>query len=110
VLRGLVALHHSLGSLLELSSRMLLRRTLDRSDIWHTYPGPGVVTTLTLTLLLPLAFHDVAVVFQHQCLVHDVLEIPKISDLQCISQTIVEPVEEAILFLLVRVHIIQGIM
>jgi hypothetical protein len=31
---------------------------LDRSGKWYTYPGPGVVTTLSLVFLLPLAVHD----------------------------------------------------
>jgi hypothetical protein len=62
VLRSLVALQGSLGSLLELSSGRLLERTQDRSDRWHTYPRPRVDATLTLALLLPLAFHDTTVV------------------------------------------------
>jgi hypothetical protein len=61
-LRSLVALHCSLGSLLELSSE-LLGSTLDRSDRWHTYLGPGVVATLTLALLLPLVFNDTTMRF-----------------------------------------------
>jgi hypothetical protein len=82
---------------------------LDRSGRWHTYPGPRVVTTLTLALLVSLAFHDTSVGLLHQCLVHHVLEIPKVSGLQCISQTVIEPIEETTLFLLISVHIIQGI-
>jgi hypothetical protein len=62
-LQGLVALHCSLVSLLELGSRLLLQGTLDWSGRWYTYLGPGVVTTLTLSLLLPIAFHDTTVVF-----------------------------------------------
>jgi hypothetical protein len=62
VLQSLVALHGSLGSLLELSSELLLRSTLDRSSTWHIYLGLGVVATLTLALLLPLAIHDTTVV------------------------------------------------
>jgi hypothetical protein len=58
----LVAMHGHLRSLLELSSGLLLRYTLDRSGIWHTYSGPGVVATLSLALLLPLAIHDTMVV------------------------------------------------
>jgi hypothetical protein len=108
-LQGLVALHCSLGSLLELWSGLLLRGTLDRSNIWHTYPRPGIITTLTLALLLPLAFHDTVTVFQHQCLVHHVLKILKVSGLQCISQFIIEPTEETILFFLVSVHIVRGV-
>jgi hypothetical protein len=57
-----VALHGSLGSLLELSPRLLLRRMLDRCGRWHTYPRPGVVSTLSLALLLPLAIHDTTTV------------------------------------------------
>jgi hypothetical protein len=76
-----VALHGSLGSLLELSFGLLLESTLDRFGRWHTYLGPGVVATLTSVLLLPLAFHDTTMILQHQCLVHHVLEIPKISGL-----------------------------
>jgi hypothetical protein len=55
---SLVALHGSLGSLLELSYDLLLRSTLDRYDRWHTYLGPGIVATLSLALLLPLVIHD----------------------------------------------------
>jgi hypothetical protein len=55
---SLVALRGSLESLLKLSSGLLLRNTLDRSDRWHTYPRPGVVAPLPLTLLLPLMIHD----------------------------------------------------
>jgi hypothetical protein len=62
VLQSLVALHGSLGSLLELRSELLLRSTLDRSSTWHIYLGLGVVATLTLALLLPLAIHDTTVV------------------------------------------------
>jgi hypothetical protein len=81
---GLIALHCGLGSLLELGSRLLLRGTLDRSGKWYTYLRPGVVTTLTLVLFLLLAFHDTAVAFQYKCIVHHILEIPKVSGLQCI--------------------------
>jgi hypothetical protein len=109
VLWSLVALHCSLGSLLQLCSRLLLGSTLYRSGRWHTYLGPRVVATLSLALLLPLMLHDTRVVFQHQCLVHHILEIPKVSGLQCISQTVIEPVEEIILFLLVSVHIVRGV-
>jgi hypothetical protein len=62
-LRSLVALHCSLGSLLELSYGLLLGSLLDRSDRWLTYLGAGVVATLTLALLLPLALHETMVVF-----------------------------------------------
>jgi hypothetical protein len=62
-LQSFVALHCSLGSLLELSSGLLLGSTVDRSGRWHTYPRPVVVAILTLTLLLLLAFHDTMVVF-----------------------------------------------
>jgi hypothetical protein len=55
---SLVALHGCLGCLLELRSGLLLRSTLDCSGRWHTYLRLGVVGTLTLTLLLPLAIHD----------------------------------------------------
>jgi hypothetical protein len=58
----LTALHGSLGSLLELSSGLLLESTLDRSGRWHSYLGPGVDATLTLALLLLLVFHDTTVV------------------------------------------------
>jgi hypothetical protein len=47
---SLVALHGSPGSQLKLSSRLLLRNTLDRPGRCHTYPGPGVVATLSLAL------------------------------------------------------------
>jgi hypothetical protein len=59
---SLVPLHGSLGSLLKLSSGLLLRNTVDRSGRWHTYPGPGVIATLPLVLLLPLTIHDTTVV------------------------------------------------
>jgi hypothetical protein len=62
-LRSLIVLHCRLGSLLELSSRRLLGSTLDRFSRWHTYLGPGVVATLTLVLLRPLAPHDTTTVF-----------------------------------------------
>jgi hypothetical protein len=55
---SLVALHGSLGSLLQLSSRLLLRSMLDRYGRWHSYRGPRVVATMSLALLLPLAIHD----------------------------------------------------
>jgi hypothetical protein len=58
VLCSLVALHGRLGSLLELSSGLLLRCMLDRSSGWYTYLGSGVVATLSLVLLLPLMVHD----------------------------------------------------
>jgi hypothetical protein len=80
-LQSLVALHGSLGSLLELSSGLLLGSTLDWSGRWHTYPKPGVAATLTLSLLLPFVIHDTTTVLKHQCLVHHALEIPKISGL-----------------------------
>jgi hypothetical protein len=60
---SLVALHCTMGSLLELSSGLLLGSTLDRADRWHTYPGHGVVATLTLALLRSLVFHDTTMVF-----------------------------------------------
>jgi hypothetical protein len=63
VLQSLVALHCSLGSLLELGSRLLLGSTLDRSDRWRAYLGPRLVATLTLALLLKLAFHDTTMLF-----------------------------------------------
>jgi hypothetical protein len=58
---SLVALHGHLGSLLELSSGLLLICTLDRFDRWYTYPGSRVVT-LSLALLLPLTVHDTTTV------------------------------------------------
>jgi hypothetical protein len=95
-------LHCSLGSLLELISRL---------QVWQVayQSGPRVVTTLTSTLLLLLVFHETMAVFQHQCLVYHVLEIPKVSGLHCISQTIIQLIGETILFLPISVHIVQGV-
>jgi hypothetical protein len=72
---SLIALHYRLGSLLEQSSGLLLRCMLDRFGRWHTDPGPRVVATLSLALLLPLMIHDTMVILQHQSLVHQVLKI-----------------------------------
>jgi hypothetical protein len=82
-------LHGSLGSLLELSSRLLLKSTLDRSGRWNSYLGPGVFCTLSLSLLLPLVIHDTTVVLYYQCFVQHVLKILIILGLQCTSQTII---------------------
>jgi hypothetical protein len=62
VLWSLKALHGLLESMLELSSGLLLRCTLDRFDRWYAYPGSGVVVTPSLAVLLPLTVHDTTAV------------------------------------------------
>jgi hypothetical protein len=62
-----------------------------------------------LTHQLTLALHYSSVIFQHKCLVHHLLEVLKVSSLQSIGQSIIQAIQETLLFLLISVNFMRGV-
>jgi hypothetical protein len=63
-----------------------------------------------LTHQLTLALHHSSAILQHKGLVHHPLEVLKISGLQSIGQSIIQAIQETLLFLLISVDFVQGVM
>jgi hypothetical protein len=57
---------------------------------------------------LTLALHHASVILQ-QSLVHHPLEVLKVSSLQSTCQSIIQPIQETFLLLLISVDLMQGI-
>jgi hypothetical protein len=62
-----------------------------------------------LTHQFTLALHHSSVIFQHKCLVHHLLEVLKVSSLQIIGQSIIQAIQETLLFLLISVNFMRGV-
>jgi hypothetical protein len=58
---------------------------------------------------LTLALHYTSIVLQHKSLVHHPLEVLKVPGLQSIGQSIIQKIQETLLFLLISVDFMQGV-
>jgi hypothetical protein len=55
---------------------------------------------------LTLALYHSSVILQHKSLVHHPLEVFKVSSLQIIGQSIIQAIQETLLFLLISVNLV----
>jgi hypothetical protein len=62
-----------------------------------------------LTHQLTLALHHSSAILQHKGLVHHPMEVLKISGLQSTDQSIIQAVQETLLFLLISVDFVHGV-
>jgi hypothetical protein len=62
-----------------------------------------------LTHQLTLEVHHTSTILQHKSLLHHPLEVLKVSSLQRIGQSMVQPIQETLLFLLISVDLMRGI-
>jgi hypothetical protein len=62
-----------------------------------------------LTHQLTLALHHTPAILQHKSLVHHPLEVLKVSGLQSIGQSIIQAIQETLLFLLISVNFMRGV-
>jgi hypothetical protein len=53
--------------------------------------------------------HHASAVFQHRCLVHDALEVLKVSSLQSLDQSMIQAIQETFLLLLISVDLMWSI-
>jgi hypothetical protein len=58
---------------------------------------------------LILALHHSSAILQHKSLIHHLLKVLKVSSLQSIGQSIIQVIQETLLFLLISVDFMQGI-
>jgi hypothetical protein len=62
-----------------------------------------------LTHQLTLTLHHTFAILQHNSLVHHPLEVLKVSSIQSIGQSIVQAIQETLMFLLISVNFMRGV-
>jgi hypothetical protein len=70
--------------------------------------GPRATARLMLIHQLTLALHHTSVFLQHKSLVHHPLKVPKVSSLQSIGQSIIQAIQETLMFLFTSVDFMRG--
>jgi hypothetical protein len=71
--------------------------------------GPGATARLMLTHQLTLMLHHTSTILQHKSLVYHPLEVLKVSSLQSIGQSIIQAIQETLIFLLISVGFMWGV-
>jgi hypothetical protein len=62
-----------------------------------------------LTHQLTLALDHSSLIFQHKGLVHHPMEVLKVLSIQRIGQSIIQDIQETLLFLLINVDFMRGV-
>jgi hypothetical protein len=106
MLRG----RESLSSYLQPWPKLWLSRTEHRSNCGRSNTGPRATARLMLTHQLTLALHHSSTILQHKGLIYHPLEVLKVLSLQSTDQSIIQAIQETLMFLLISVDFMRGVM
>jgi hypothetical protein len=100
----------SLSSCLRPWPKLWLTRMEHRSSCGRSNMGPGATARLMLMHQLALALHLSSTILQHKGLIYHPLEVLKVLSVQSIDQSIIQAIQETLMFLLISVDFMQGVM